>query len=141
MIKNFLKVEVDYPLYRGGQPNTQADWDSLWALGIKRVIKLNMDYEGADAVPATVPLMKCPIDLIHMMVGGIDQQAIVDTVGFIDSGTFVHCTHGQDRTGLIIAIYRLTKCDWSKKKAQQEMLKLGFHKEMLGLWRFWKKWA
>ena len=100
-----------------------------------------MDYEGADAVPATVPLMKCQIDFIHMMVGGIDQQAIADTVGFIGSGTFVHCTHGQDRTGLIIAIYRLTKCGWSKKKAQREMLKLGFHKEMLGLWRFWKAWA
>ena len=51
-------------------------------------------------------------------------------------GTFVHCAHGQDRTGLVVAVYRV-RHGWTKAQAQAEMLRLGFHPTLLGLWQSW----
>ena len=41
---------------------------------------------------------------------------------------FVHCKHGVDRTGAMIAIWRVAKENWSADKAYDEMRDLGFHK-------------
>ena len=53
---------------------------------------------------------------------------------------FVHCLRGQDRTGIVIAFYRVLFCGWSKADAEKEMISHGFHKECVGLWERWKKW-
>jgi protein tyrosine/serine phosphatase len=42
--------------------------------------------------------------------------------------TYVHCLHGKDRTGYIIAAYRMQMCGWSHKAATDEMFEHGFHK-------------
>ena len=41
----------------------------------------------------------------------------------------VHCKHGSDRTGIIIAMYRIIYQDWPKEKAIIEMKEggYGFH--------------
>ena len=41
----------------------------------------------------------------------------------------VHCNHGADRTGLILALYRTLYDGWSKGAAVEEMLhgEFGFH--------------
>lgn len=57
---------------------------------------------------------------------------------------FVHCFHGADRTGLLIAIYRLVRCGWTFQQAYQEMLECGFHRFKTqhfkyALWRMAKK--
>jgi protein tyrosine/serine phosphatase len=41
----------------------------------------------------------------------------------------VHCNHGADRTGLILALYRTLYDGWSKDAAVGEMLRgeFGFH--------------
>ncbi len=41
---------------------------------------------------------------------------------------FVHCKHGADRTGMMMAFYRMTNEGWSVDDAYNEMDKLGFHK-------------
>ena len=42
---------------------------------------------------------------------------------------FVHCQHGADRTGLMVAIYRIAVQGWSRQDAIQEMTQggTGFH--------------
>lgn len=40
---------------------------------------------------------------------------------------FVHCQHGQDRTGLIVGIYRVFTEHWTPASAYHEMLAKGFH--------------
>ncbi len=52
---------------------------------------------------------------------------------------FVHCKHGQDRTRLVIAYYRVMFCGWSKATAEQEMLAWGFRKANVGLWEAWER--
>jgi len=39
---------------------------------------------------------------------------------------YVHCLNGLDRTGYIIAAYRVKKCGWSIREAVTEMRSVGF---------------
>lgn len=55
-----------------------------------------------------------------------------------NGAVFVHCLHGQDRTGIVIAYYRVLFCHWTKADAEKEMLAHGFHKELHGLWECWE---
>ena len=47
---------------------------------------------------------------------------------------FVHCQRGADRTGTVIAIYRITHDGWTAKQANAEAKKFNF-----GWWQFWMK--
>ncbi|MGH7784650.1 MAG: fused DSP-PTPase phosphatase/NAD kinase-like protein, partial [Candidatus Binatia bacterium] len=47
---------------------------------------------------------------------------------------FVHCQRGADRTGTVIAIYRITHDSWTAKQANDEAEKFGF-----GWWQIWMK--
>lgn len=38
----------------------------------------------------------------------------------------VHCKHGADRTGLIVAMYRIVFQNWTKEEALDELLHGGF---------------
>jgi len=39
----------------------------------------------------------------------------------------VHCKHGADRTGCIVAIYRIVNCGWTRENAIKEFRYGGFH--------------
>jgi protein tyrosine/serine phosphatase len=39
---------------------------------------------------------------------------------------FVHCKHGADRTGMMVAFYRIVRQGWTKKQAIREMVHGGF---------------
>lgn len=40
----------------------------------------------------------------------------------------IHCLHGEDRTGIVIAAYRIKYQGWKLSDALTEMFNLGFHK-------------
>jgi protein tyrosine/serine phosphatase len=44
---------------------------------------------------------------------------------------FVHCLHGADRTGMVVAVYRVVVEGWSKEEALREMTLggYGFHEQ------------
>lgn len=138
MIPNLLQVEDS--IWRGGQPETPEDWEYLANIGVNQIIKLNTDSEGVDSPVEGTALFKCPITTLEQILTEPDKQAVIDAVGFISPGSMVHCEHGQDRTGLVVACYRRSR-GWSKAKAEEEMLNLGFHKLLLGLWEFWREWT
>jgi protein tyrosine/serine phosphatase len=46
---------------------------------------------------------------------------------------FVHCLHGRDRTGLMMAVYRLVSEGWTAEKAYSEMLECGFDSDRTNL--------
>ena len=53
----------------------------------------------------------------------------------------IHCRHGSDRTGLIIALYRILFQDYTKEQAIDEMKNgnFGFHPIFFNIPRFIKK--
>ena len=45
-----------------------------------------------------------------------------------DKKIFVHRRYGDDRTGMMIAAYRMADEGWTAKEAREEMEKFGFHR-------------
>jgi hypothetical protein len=45
-----------------------------------------------------------------------------------DKTIFVHCRYGDDRTGMMIAAYRMADEGWTPGEAREEMEKFGFHR-------------
>lgn len=50
----------------------------------------------------------------------------------------LHCHHGKDRTGMIMALYRVEVQGWDPEKAYKEMLDLGFSKFLVALDRYYR---
>lgn len=138
-------IQVAPGLWRGGQPNTPEDWQYLKSLGITKVVKLNYDIEGSDqgAVDAGLVLYKYAIPPegdVASVVQKPDKATVMaaESVMESDGGVYVHCTHGQDRTGMLVGMYRVLFDHWAKGDAWLEMLQHGFHPELVGLDAFWE---
>jgi tyrosine-protein phosphatase SIW14 len=141
---------VDHGVWRCGQPVTATDWTYLKSLGITQVVKLNFDSEGVDNAPDGMTVHALSIqpegdqdvwdDVEGVFVqpdrGNLSQALKVIREG---GGVLVHCSHGHDRTGLVIGLYRVMSCGWTKEAAYEEMLQRGFHPELYALHEFWDK--
>lgn len=140
-IPNFHEVSIG--VYRGGQPTAEG-WDWLRSQGVTSDLKLNTTDECREpwlftnAVPIWIDFE--PITLKEQLFGVDDYLMASITQSLFDrpDHLFIHCEHGQDRTGLVCAIYRVQIQHWSKADAEKEMLANGFHKELRGLWEYWK---
>lgn len=130
-LENFHEVAPG--ILRGAQP-LPSDLDQLHKQGVRTIIKLNSEnpeeIDQAEARGMTifdVPLSGfwSPSDSNMAKIEALlDDQAL--------RPIFVHCEHGEDRTGLAIALYRMHH-GWTKDHARAEMLNLGFHPLLLGL--------
>jgi tyrosine-protein phosphatase SIW14 len=144
---------VSNGLWRSAQPVTDADWAYLKSLGITRVIKLNFETEGSDAGAEkqnisvfTLSIQpegdKDLFDNVKNTFVQPNRQALAAAISLIRSGgVLVHCTHGHDRTGLLIGLNRVIFDAWTKKAAYKEMLEMGFHPELHGLHEFWESFS
>ena len=54
---------------------------------------------------------------------------------------FVHCKHGADRTGTVVAIYRITHDGWSSEQALHEAKKYGLSWIQFGMKDFIKDYV
>lgn len=122
-------AQVDPGVWRGGQP-TPSGWKYLATLGLTNELKLN---EGPLVLAHGTYV---PITTEEQIFGPVNQTKV--TTKLISPGTFIHCEHGQDRTGLVVAVYRVQHDGWTKEQAEKEMLNHGFHKSLGGLWRAWQ---
>jgi len=139
-IPNYSLVATN--LARGGEPNKEG-WEYLQSQGFKIVIKLNTDAEGSDdyARQCGMTVDKYPITFLQQIFGPpYRTQIAVWEAAECGEKVFVHCSHGEDRTGLIVAMYRHQVQGWTKDAARKEMLALGFHPAELGLdWYYREK--
>ena len=132
---------VEPGIWRGGQPDAEG-WKQLKLLGVTNVVKLNLEMEGSDkrAEELGLRVYRVPIGLGQQLFKGPSRSQIQKVTGAICPGTYVHCQHGQDRTGLMIACWRMQSAGavFTKEKAQAEMLANGFHRLLGGLWGSWE---
>jgi protein tyrosine/serine phosphatase len=54
---------------------------------------------------------------------------------------FIHCQHGCDRTGTIIACYRIKHEQWTRENAWQEAVRYGISRFERGMKSFVKDFA
>lgn len=131
--------QVEAGVWRGGQP-TEAGWLWLAGHGVTNVVKLNESSEGNDSAARELGMQveTYPINWCRQVCLRPHKCQLRQAVEAIRGGTYIHCEHGQDRTGLAVACYRL-KEGWSKADAEKEMLACGFHRSLQGLYGCWQQ--
>jgi protein tyrosine phosphatase (PTP) superfamily phosphohydrolase (DUF442 family) len=112
-------------LYRGAQPTTEG-MRQLQAMGIHTVVDLRAYHDDSKLWKGTgLTLVRIPV---HTADPRIEQVAeFFNVLGDpAQRPIFVHCQHGADRTGLMIALYRIAGQGWTKERAIAEMRDGGF---------------
>ncbi|HLG13089.1 MAG TPA: dual specificity protein phosphatase family protein [Blastocatellia bacterium] len=121
---------VNEKLYRGAQPKA-TDYASLAALGIKTVIDLQREGEADEQQLVEDAGMKFfrigMSDRSRPAPGQADEffSIISDPA---NQPVFVHCHGGRHRTGVLIALYRITREGWTAERAYEEMKQYQFAK-------------
>jgi len=119
---------VDDSVYRGGQPD-EVGLEGLKQLGIKTIINLRM---ANDAFKTEAELARNhSMVYTNVPMTGIgrpsDEQInlVLSLIKTLPSPVFIHCQHGCDRTGTVIACYRIKHDAWSANSALQEAKRYG----------------
>jgi tyrosine-protein phosphatase SIW14 len=118
--------EVTSQLLRGGQP-TEAGFEELSKRGIGLVINLRGDSKAERAMVEKLGMQYVSIPW-HCAYPKDRQVAQFLSVlrANPDKKIFVHCRLGVDRTGLMIASYRMAEQGWTAARAHREMAAFGF---------------
>ncbi len=126
-VRNFSKVN-DH-LYRGGEPSL-VGLQELGAMGVKLVIDLrepggSTTFEKQEAEKLKMQYVNVPFPALSApSKEEIDRVLALLLHG--DSETvFVHCRRGKDRTGTVIACYRIQHDGWPNWQALQEARRHG----------------
>ncbi len=135
-LPNFAAVKTDF--YRGGQP-TEAGVKKLAAMGVKTIIDLRGEDETASK--EKVWAENAGIKFVGVSLNNWLRPKTEDIENVIkqidaahDAPVFVHCQRGADRTGTVVAVYRISHDDYTAKQAIDEAKNFKF-----GWWQFWMK--
>lgn len=134
-ITGFEPVEFAPGLWRGRQPQSQAEYQVLKGLGIREVISLRWSLDWYDRMQA------CKIGVYGywpIRMGSILPPAaekVCAAINVLRSGSgpiYLHCKDGVDRTGFVVAKYRIHIEGWERERAAAEMVAMGNH--------WWLRW-
>jgi tyrosine-protein phosphatase SIW14 len=136
-ITNFGKVNEH--LYRGAQPD-EAGITNLARLGVKMIINLRMPddvWKGEEAAARASGITYTNVPM-HAIGRPTDEQVsrVLSIIETSSSPVFVHCEHGCDRTGTIIACYRISHDKWPGDSALREADLYGMSKLERGMRKY-----
>lgn len=135
-LPNFARVNANF--YRGAQP-TEAGINELARMGVKTII--NLRGEDKNALREKEWARKAGIKFIAVDLSNWLKPKTADIEQIIkeieqpeNQPVFVHCQRGADRTGTVVAVYRISRDNYTAKQANDEAKQFGF-----GWWQFWMK--
>ncbi|MDL2317158.1 tyrosine-protein phosphatase [Desulfovibrio sp. OttesenSCG-928-A18] len=120
--------QVDRGLYRAAQPNARG-MRALEEHGIRTLLNLrSTDSDPPLARGTGLSLRHLPFKA-HSIANEDNAVLILQAIRDAQKPLLVHCTHGADRTGFAIAMYRMVEQGWSREEALREMVQgdFGFH--------------
>jgi protein tyrosine/serine phosphatase len=132
-LPNFHRVGAH--LYRGGQPRS-GGIHKLAALGVNTIINLRDDderefVEAREAQAAGLRYFNVPFKRLGKPTDAQIERALSLMAAPENGVVFVHCEHGSDRTGTVIAVYRIGHDGWTREQAKREAKRYGM--------KFWQR--
>jgi tyrosine-protein phosphatase SIW14 len=122
VLKNWYMVTPD--VFRSEQPDRKG-FEEIRAQGIRSIVNLR-DAHSDDSLVKGLGLN---VIWVPMTADGFSEEDIVRALKAIRDApkpVLVHCKHGADRTGVVMAMYRVVFQDWSKEDAIAELKGGGF---------------
>lgn len=130
--------EVTHNLFRGPRPE---DIRNLISREFQQVIVTQSGdedrwtdsfYESQLHVKRRDPNAYPQIDVVYVRCSNIfppTEEQVREFLAKVSNGkkTYVHCHSGVDRTGFLVACYRMMKLGWSYHSAYREWVDLGRH--------------
>jgi protein tyrosine/serine phosphatase len=128
-LPNFHRVGEH--IYRGGQPK-DGGLKKLSELGIRTIINLRGESDDTRAEGIEAKSLGMEYFNIPMSSAGrpTDDQVrrvleIIEGKEKENAPVFVHCRRGSDRTGAIIAVFRIKHDGWTADRAIEEANRYG----------------
>ena len=116
---------MDHRLYRGAQPSS-AGFAALKALGIETIVRLSLGDEGSASEKTQVESLG--MGFVNLPWSSVREPPAEQVIAFLklmrenpDRKIFVHCKAGADRTGVMVALYRIALNHWTPDQAIDEM--------------------
>jgi tyrosine-protein phosphatase SIW14 len=121
--------EVDPNLYRGAQP-TDEGLKNLSAMGVRTIVDLRHGKEHSNEEQKAAEQLG--LRYVNVPMDGLTAPTEAQISGLLkvldaaDQGpVFVHCREGKDRTGAVVAAYRIAHDHWSNDQALNEAKSYG----------------
>jgi len=117
---------VDEGLYRGDQP-TPEGFQQLKDMGVETVVNLRLLHGDQDKMAGT------GLKYIHLRfpVWNPEDKDVLEFLKIVTTPehkpVFVHCRLGNDRTGMMVAAYRMIIQGWPLERAMEEMEHYGYN--------------
>jgi tyrosine-protein phosphatase SIW14 len=135
-LPNFHRINEN--LYRGGQPTAEGI-RRLAQLGIKTIINFrdardNVHREKQSAEENGIRFIN--FHLSNWFASKDDEiHEIIEVIRNPEhQPVFIHCKRGADRTGTVVAVYRMLFDGWTDREANREAKHHG-----IGWWQVWMK--
>jgi len=129
--------QVNSQLYRGAQPKASG-LQRLKEIGVKTIVNLRGkdEHTRAESEEArTLGLRYYNVSLPEFSSpNDKDVEQVLDIISTAENQpVFVHCRHGEDRTGTIIACYRIRHDGWTAAQAKKEAERRGMSWAQVGM--------
>jgi len=127
-VGNFQKLNEH--VYRGAQP-TEQGFQNLSKLGIQMIVDLQ-EVGDARAVDEAKWVKAAGMQYVSVPMKGMEtpsDENVAKVLALLENTStgpvFVHCHRGADRTGGVIACYRIQHDHWDNTKALAEARSMG----------------
>ncbi|MBI3343774.1 MAG: dual specificity protein phosphatase family protein [Gammaproteobacteria bacterium] len=138
-IPNFHQVNRN--LFRGGRPRAEGV-QQLAQMGVRTIVNLErglFEKEPSEVKKEREWAQRAGMKFIHVPLHPFiapSRQQIEQVLALItdpaNQPVFVHCDRGSDRTGVVIAAYRIRVEGWSVQRAYEEMMRYGHNRWLIG---------
>ena len=120
--------QVDEHLFRGAQP-AASEFQRLARMGIKTVLDLREEGHSVSeqklVEAAGMRYISLPMSGVLPPSGQQISRALAVLKDSANGPIFVHCRRGADRTGTVIACYRIAHDGWRNRQALEEARTFG----------------
>lgn len=129
---NFKAVDEELGIFRSGQPG-RKEFESLAKRGFRSILNLRNYHSDLKLIRGLeLKEFRCGVN-----TGSVTEKDLLNAVRIVRDAPkplLIHCWHGSDRTGTVVAAFRIAVQNWEVEKAIAEMRlpENGYHEKIYG---------